>query len=161
VRGKIDPNFSTGQAYDALSAWVAANAVANKTFATQVAAASTWGYSLSKVIEDPKLAQAMFGTELGSESRAYWGAFLDGLGQIQHVVDAAKLGGSYDPQAKVAYNVLRGKLVEYVNELRDSSPLFKAQWDYLEEASGPDPAISYFMPVFGEYYGPLTGYPGD
>jgi hypothetical protein len=102
----------------------------------------------------------MFGTELGSESRSYWGAFLDGLGQIQHVVDAGKFGGSYDPQAKVAYNVLRGKLVDYVNELRESSPQFKAQWDYLEEASGPDPAISYFMPVFGDYYGPLTGYPG-
>jgi hypothetical protein len=159
-----DPNYGSGDAYARLEGWVRANAAKNKTFAQQVIAGSTWGYSMGKIVGDRELSTSMFGAPLDHESRSFWRAFLDGVAQIQGVVDRAKLadpdGTRYDPRSKIVYNVLTDKLVGYVNQLRESSPQFKAQWDYLEEASGPDPAIRYFMPEFDSYYGPLWGYAG-
>jgi hypothetical protein len=164
-REAYDPNYGSGDAYERLEGTVAQWAATNKTFRNQAIAASKWDATFRKVLGNREVSMSLFGAPLDSESRAHWDAFLDGVDQIQQVVDAAKLadpaGTRYDPKSKVAYNVLRAKLVQYANVLSQSSPEFKAQWDFLEEASGPDPAVSYFMPEFDSYYGPLWGYPGS
>jgi hypothetical protein len=164
-REAYDPDYGSGDAYERLERVVAGWAAKNETFRNQAIAASTWDATFRKVLDSREVSTSLFGAPLDKESRTHWEAFLDATDQIQKVVDAAKLadpaGTRYDPRSKVAYNVLRIKLVDYANALRESSPEFKAQWDFLEEASGPDPAVSYFMPEFDSYYGPLWGYPGD
>jgi hypothetical protein len=158
-REATDPDFSSTKAYEALGIWVAQQATKNKAFAAQVAGANTWGYQFARILERPDTARALLG-EAPKFSMPYWRAFLDAVGEVQHVVDAAKLGGSFDPRAKVTYNVLRDELLRYVGSLREGSVEFRQQWDFLEEASTTDPLISYFMPEFSNYYGPIQGYPG-
>ncbi len=151
-REATDPGFSSSAAYEALGRWVAEQASRNRVFARQVQAANTWGYTLERIV--PQLFPEQ------ENSGPYWEALFEATRTIQEMVDKAKLGGSWDARAKVAYNALRALLTDYIEELRKTSREFNAQWRYLEDASGPDPLVSYLMPSFGDYYGPIQGYPG-
>lgn len=159
-REAMDPEFSSTKAYDALGQWVVAQAAGSKVFAAQVAVANTWGYALAKVVDTPRLHRQLFGSEIRL-ARPYWRALLDATSTIQQMVDAAKLGGSFDPKAKVLFNILRGKLIDYVGQLKEASAEFSAQWDLLEQTNGSDVLVASLMPEFSDYFGPIQGYPGD
>jgi hypothetical protein len=149
-REATDPNFVSSDAYKRLDAWVLLNSASNPTFATQVADANTWGFAFSKVL--PELVTNR------KDSGPYWQAFLDALGTVQQTVDAYQLHGDSeaDGKRKAAYTALRSALSSYVDQLRSENLAFARQWDSLEEASGPDPLLGYFMP---DSWYRLGGYP--
>ncbi len=152
-REATDPDYSSTAAYDALGKWVAAQAATHKRFAGQLAHANRWTFTFGELL--PQILPDR------SHSGPYWTALLDATDEVQRVVDGAKLGGSFDARHKVAYNILREHLLKYVGELRATSAEFDEQWTFLEDASGADPLLSYLMPEFDTYFGPIQGYPGE
>lgn len=151
-REASDPSFSSTDAYAALGRWVAEQAASNRVFARQLDHANSWTWRFRAVLEELVPQR--------ERSAPYWEALFETVDTIQDVVDRAKLGGSFDPRAKAAYNAMRATLLDYVEQLRRSSLEFDRQWEYLEGLSGTDPLVSYLMPAWGDYYGPIQGYPG-
>jgi hypothetical protein len=136
-----DPNFAAGDAYTALDRWVLGQAAKNPIIRNQLEASNTWGYAFRKVLPE------MFPQR--RRSQPYWDAFLDSVATVQQVVIAKELHGdaSFDPNEKVLYTRLKEVLEGYVGTLREENLQFREQWRFLEDASGPDPLLDYFMPA--------------
>jgi hypothetical protein len=128
-----NPDVDASALYDQLNGYVAAQAASNKVFAEQVAHANTWGYVAERTLPH------LFGSTNGADP--YWTAFLDALRKVQAVAEGHELHGDRDPD----YAALRGQLLAYVDLLKDSSPMFARQWDYLE-AETSTPLLSSLMP---------------
>jgi len=142
ARNLADPNFSSTAAYKALDAWVLAQAQTDPTFAAQVRNANTLGFSFAQ------LRTQLFPTS--PQLDADWGAFLDGVHQIQDIVERYGLNGStagFDPHKKAAYLSLQTSLQHYADQLAAQDQAFGAQFAQLEKWSGTDTAIArYFVP---------------
>jgi len=139
-----DPAFSSTRAYAALDSWIRQQTAADPVFAAQVAHANTWGWSFEQVLNRRDDTWGFIGAE---EARPYWDGLLDAVRQVQGVVERADLHGLEDTATKaIAYRTMIESVRSYVNQLREASPVFRAEWDWLDKENGPDSALEIFIP---------------
>ncbi|HEV8420185.1 MAG TPA: hypothetical protein VGR13_02375, partial [Actinomycetota bacterium] len=128
-----NPTASAGPVYNQLDAYVQQLAASNPDFAAQLGAANQWGHVQEKLLPQ------IFGQ--ASQAASWWSAFFDALRTVQAVVERNDLHSDKD----AGYAGLRDQLAAYVDQLKQTNPVFSHQWDYLEEQT-PNPLMASFMP---------------
>jgi hypothetical protein len=158
LQAEIDQTeFSTGDAYAALNADIAAYMKTNPSFARTVTKANDWAFPFT---EGPHPL-----VEMRGKAGQAWTQITEITRRYQEEINAGELfgpGGFGNTEAQTSwYRWQQADLRRYVTELREWSPAFDRSWLDVQSDLGGDPIIgSVILP--DTYYGPLgaVGY-GD